>query len=261
MASLHNLLEMPKALIRSLCEQAWLNFVASKHRHRQTMSDLHGIDRSLLRSDAGRLSALDHARLAALRSGAFMFGASHSRFDLTQDGLCSVCRVPDTHEHRVRFCPKFSEARQPFQWVCELWPTLPRCLCHHLLPPANPYLQDLRGQLMALPDSSAPFFTSVSTEGPQHVFCDGSCLHSRDQSLALAAWSSINASTGSIIACGPVPGLMQTAPRAELWGAISSLKWGVFMQTPVVLWTDSDMVGRGLRELLLGHTCPGRRQL
>ena len=253
---LHNLLEMPKALIRSLCEQAWLNFVASKHRHRQTMSDLHGIDRSLLRSDAGRLSALDHARLAALRSGAFMFGASHSRFDLTQDGLCSVCRVPDTHEHRVRFCPKFSEARQPFQWVCELWPTLPRCLCHHLLPPANPYLQDLRGQLMALPDSSALFFTSVSTEGPQHVFCDGSCLHSRDQSLALAAWSSINASTGSIIACGPVPGLMQTAPRAELWGAISSLKWGVFMQTPVVLWTDSDMVGRGLRELLLGHTCP-----
>ncbi|CAE7238032.1 aquIMA [Symbiodinium sp. KB8] len=253
---LHNLLEMPKALIRRLSEQAWLNFVASKHRHRQTMSDLHGIDLSLLHSDARRLSALDHARLAALRSGAFMFGACHSRFDLTQDGLCSVCRVPDTHEHRVRFCPKFSEARQPFQWVCELWPTLPTCLCHHLLPPANPYLQDLRGQLIALPDRSALFFTSVSTEGPQHVFCDGSCLHSRDQSLALAAWSSINASTGSIIACGPVPGLMQTAPRAELWGAISSLKWGVFMQTPLVLWIDSDMVGRGLRELLLGHTRP-----
>ena len=254
----HNLLELPCALVRSLCEQAWLTFVASQHRHRQTMRDLHSIDLSLLRADHSRLSALDLARLSALRSGAFMFGACHSRFDLSQDGLCPECRVPDTHEHRVCVCPRFAAARRPFQWVCTLWPTLPKCLSHHLLPPANPYLRDLRLLLQELPDCSAQFLTVGCSDGPQHVFCDGSCLLSREPAFALAAWSSVNASTGAIIACGPVPGLSQTAPRAELWGAIASLKWGVFKQVPLVLWTDSDMVGRGLRELLSGllrHVC------
>ncbi|CAE7506880.1 aquIMA [Symbiodinium sp. CCMP2456] len=248
----HNLLLMPSTLLRKLSEQAWLNYVASRHRHRSTMHDLHGIDLSLLEADTGRFSALNQARLAALRSGAFMFGTSLSKFDATNDGLCPSCGIPDTPEHRVCHCPRFAAARCPYSWVCAEWPNLPECLRTHLLPPSNPHLPALHTQLSQLPDRSAQFASSRCTDGPQHVFCDGSCLLTTTPSFALAAWGCVNATTGDILACGSVPGLAQTAQRAELWGAIASLKWGLRMEASLTLWTDSTMVGKGIRRLLCG---------
>ncbi|CAE7342035.1 aquIMA [Symbiodinium sp. CCMP2592] len=224
----HNVLEIPTSLLRQLCEQAWLNYVATQHRHRHTMLDLLGIDNALLQEDSGRLNALD------------------------SDGLCPLCQVLDDHEHRVCHCPRFAAARLPFQWVCHCWATLPQCLRTHLLPPCNPHLLALRQELLKLPDRSAQFASLEHTAGPQHIFSDGSCLHARRASLALAAWSCVNACTGALLACGPVPGLQQSSPRAELWGAIAALKWGAFVIVPVVLWTDSDYVGRGIRRMLRG---------
>ena len=250
----HDLLHMPRALLRLLCEEAWLHHVATHHRHRSTMHDLNGLDRSLLHADMSRLGPLDQSRVAALRSGAFMFDACHARYDNSLDGLCHRCRVLDDHEHRARHCPRFAAAREPFQWVCDAWHALPCCLTHHLLPPSNPYLVKLRSCLLAQPDHSAQFASTACTGGSQHLFCDGSCFFSKDPTLALASWSSVNANTGLIVACGPVPGILQSAPRAELWGAIASLKWGVYHDAPVTLWTDSDMVGRGLRKLVGGIT-------
>ncbi|CAE7270136.1 aquIMA [Symbiodinium sp. CCMP2592] len=237
----HDLTTAPLPLLRQLCEQAWLNHVASLHRHRRTMHDLWGIDLPLLQADASRLSSLDKARLAALQSGAFMFGVSHAKFDESKDGLCSCCGVPDSPEHRVRSCPLYESARGPYAWVCAEWPSLPECLRTHLLPPCNPHLPALRQQLARLPDRSGQFASLRCTEGPQHVFCDGSCLFAPTPAFALAAWSSVNACTGELLSTGPVPGLQQTAPRAELWGT---------------LWTDSAMVGKGIRGLLEGPS-PG----
>ncbi|CAE7274867.1 unnamed protein product, partial [Symbiodinium microadriaticum] len=248
----HDLLSMPLALLRRRCEQAWLNHVACAHRHRNSMHDLDGLDLALLQADSNKLSALEHALLAALRSGAYMFGALHSRYDLSQDGLCKHCGVADTHEHRVCHCPLFAQVRAPYNWVCDVWQTLPECLRTHLLPPANPHLLRLQKCLAALPDVSDDFASLQHSHGFQHLFCDGSCLLTAHHDFALAAWATVNASTGDALACGPVPGLVQTSPRAELWGAIASLKWGLRTGTSIALWTDSDQVGRGLQRMLDG---------
>ena len=249
---LHDLLNAPCSLLRQQCEQGWLNYVAIQHQHRHSMRDLDGIDVSLLRADLNRLSPLDLARVCALRSGAFMFGACHMKYDASQDGLCPLCRVLDDHEHRVCKCPRFAEARRPFAWVCELWPTLPCCLKVHLLPPLNPHLSALRHCLAQTPDRSAAFASLKHNHTPQHLFSDGSCLLSTSPAFALAAWSCVNATSGELLACGHVPGIAQTAPRAELWGAISCLKWGLKVGARVLLWTDSDQVGRGIRRIQAG---------
>ena len=251
----HDLLAAPQGSLRQQCEQGWLHYVATQHQHRQTMRDLDGIDLSLIRADNNRLSPLDLARVSALRSGAFMFGACHAKYDASKDGLCPLCRVPDDHEHRVCKCPRFKDARGPYTWVCELWPTLPSCLRVHLLPPRNPHLPNLRHGLASVPDRSADFASLKHTAGPQHLFSDGSCILSTCPAFALAAWSCVNATTGDLISSGHVPGIAQTAPRAELWGAISCLKWGLRVGVQVFLWTDSDQVGRGIRQLQQGTAC------
>ncbi|CAE7562454.1 unnamed protein product [Symbiodinium microadriaticum] len=165
----HDLLAAPQGSLRQQCEQGWLHYVATQHQHRQTMRDLDGIDLSLIRADNNRLSPLDLARVSALRSGAFMFGACHAKYDASKDGLCPLCRVPDDHEHRVCKCPRFKDARGPYTWVCELWPTLPSCLRVHLLPPRNPHLPNLRHGLASVPDRSADFVYADGDLTVQHV--------------------------------------------------------------------------------------------
>ena len=248
----HDLLQCPLSLLRRLAENAWLSLVARRHVHRPSMADLHGLDMGLLRADHARLSALDSARLCALRSGAFTCASQQAKFDLTKDGNCTVCGVPDTPEHQICHCPRFSSLRAPFQWVCDRWHDLPRCFTHHLLPPANPFLPALRRALQDLGDCSGIFQTAPSAGTAQHLFTDGSCTTPECEDYALASWGVILANSQAPVACGQLPGILQTAPRAELMAAISAAKWVHKYQQKTFVWIDALHVVQGIRAIRAG---------
>ena len=245
-----DLLSEPQGLLRRRLDAAWLRHVALSHAHRPPMAGMCAIDPSLLRQDVGGLTALDNARLSALRSGAFLFDAEHAKYDCTKTGLCPRCAVPDTRQHRVCECPDYGDIRAPRLWICQRWPHLPPCLTHHLLPPANPHLVQFRRLLNDLPDLSGSFFSTRVDLGKQHLFTDGSCMMQTPEEFALAAWGVLNATTGCTLSSGPVPGLLQSSPRAELWALISALKWGLKVRVSIVIWTDSLKGAEGIRRLL-----------
>ena len=248
----HDLLRTPASLLRRRLEHAWLRFVACAHRHRATMHDLEGIDPSLLQADVAGLSALDAARLAAVRSGAFLFDHMQSRFDLTKTGICEHCGVEDDPEHRVCHCPKFQEARSPHEWVCPRWHSLPKCMTHHLLPPDNPHLPAVRRLLQGLGDFSGVFACSGFGTGWQHLFTDGSCSDVWSPDFSLAAWGVIHSQHNAALACGPVPGILQTAPRAEMWAVIAAAKWAVYHALPCFVWSDCLNVVEGIKVIQAG---------
>ena len=252
-----DLLRTPAALLRRLAEQAWLNHVARQHQHRATMVGLNSLDRTLATLDFGRLSALDLGRVAAIQSGAFLFGQHHAKFDMSKSGLCSVCHVPDTVEHRICHCSQYAAARSEHAWVVDLWPALPLCMSHHLLPPRNPFLSDVAAHLHALPDSTASFHSLHVTSGRQNLFSDGSCLWPDIPELALASWGLVSASSGKVLGCGHVCGELQTTPRAELTAAIAAVKWANCTRRQVTLWCDAKHVVDGLHYLLMGGDSPG----
>ena len=253
---LHNFLMLPLMLLRRLLEHAWLQYVASRHTHRAAMFDLKGLDPALLQADLSRLSALDNSRLATVRAGAFLFGHQHAHYDLRKDGLCPQCQQPDTVEHRVRFCPRYADLRKPHQWVCDAWPSFPRSLSHHLLPSANPHLPALRGMLQATADTTGVFFSSGFGDGWQHVFTDGSCLDFASPDLALAGWGLIHAHGATALACGVVPGLLQSAPRAELCAMKAAARWAIFTRRPCIVWSDALNVVEGVHALQEGRPRP-----
>ncbi|CAE7325636.1 unnamed protein product [Symbiodinium sp. CCMP2456] len=248
----HDLVCAPAAMLRRRLEHAWLRFVAFSHRHRATMGDLDGLDPSLLHADAKGLSALDTARQAALRSGAFIFDNVQARFDVTKSGLCELCGVEDDAEHRVCQCPKFQVVRAPHAWVCSRWHSLPTCMTHHLLPPDNPHLPGFRKLLQGLGDFSGSFACSGFGTGWQHLFTDGSCNASWSPDFSLAAWGVVHSQHGAALACGPVPGIWQTAPRAELWAVIAAAKWAVFHALPCFVWSDCLNVVEGISIIQAG---------
>ena len=251
-----NLLACPLAFLRRRAEAAWLGFVGKSHQHRTTMSDLDGIDPALLRISRRGLSALNVARTRALQSGAFITGASKSRFDLAQLGKCALCNVADTQQHRVCDCPAFQEARQAVSWISTSWPLLPSCLTHHLLAPFNPFVQGVLGCLQGLADVTACFLSGPADGELQHVFTDGSCFQHENPDLALAAWGVVNANNAKVVSCGELSGQFQTTPRAELAALLSALRWVAKYHRPTTIWTDALNQVQVVRALLDGHALP-----
>ena len=252
----HDILSCPAGLLHRLLSHAWLWHVSRMYQHRKTMQDLQGIDPALLVEDTKALSPLDSSRLGSVRAGAFLFGAQHCKYDLTQDGLCEACGVPDTVQHRVCHCPCYTASRGDHAWVCEHWDRLPLALTHHLLPPANPHLPGLRRLLHDLDDSTGCFHCAPSAHAMQHLFTDGACSFIATPDFALAAWGVVHAGSEQPVACGLVPGILQTAPRAELSAAIAALRWTWRYQVPVCIWIDAQHVVDGLHKLQAGHVGP-----
>ncbi|CAE6971394.1 Pol [Symbiodinium sp. CCMP2592] len=242
----HDLISLPEPSLRRMLQQAWLRFVAFQHQHRHSMADLRGIDLALLRACQRSLSALDLSRLSAIQSGAFWCGQQQARFDLCQNGLCARCGVEDSVEHRIRHCPRFAEARTGHEWVLDQWDSLPVSLTHHLLPSQNPFLPALRQQLLCIADTTGCFFSSGSGSGWQFLFTDGSCSEFGHGDFALAGWGLILANTGAAIACGQVPGLTQSAPRAEILAMTAAVRWALYTGHCCIVWTDADNVRNGV---------------
>ena len=249
----HNLLTMPKSLLQQLLTDAWLRHVSTQVLHRTNMQDLHGIESDLMHLDVRGMTPLNLSRLRALQSGAFLFRAEHAVHDRSLDGNCPTCQVPDTREHRVCYCPRYADCRDPEINYGHHWQHTPRCLRCHLLSPASPQLDVLRATLHALPDCTGIFADRQCHGERQRIFTDGSCFQWAFPSLALAAWAVVNANTGSVLASGPVHGMLQTSPRAETLAALCAIKWAVCVQAPVTIWSDALHVVQQLQLLLQGE--------
>ena len=95
-------------------------------------------------------------------------------------------------------------------------------------------------------------FLSRPSVGVQHLFTDGACTQPAAPDLAAAAWSVVNASSGCVVATGHLPGIYQSAPRAELYGVLSAVSWVRVSVVCGVIWCDSLKSAEGLHLMLQG---------
>ena len=246
----HDLLAMPATLLRRIAEEAWLGCVGRRASSRPSMQGADDLDAPACRQLTTGLSHVDCLRIGSLRSGAHLSPAQQCKFDTSLTGNCPRCHVPDTSEHRVRFCPLFAPARAGHEAVCTQWASWPPCFTQHLLVPANPHAPRLQGLLYSLPDLSSDFSPVVIKAGTQDLFTDGSCFYADMPALALAAWGVVHGERLQPLACGPVPGLLQTVARAELWAVISAVKWHIWSGLAVRIWCDSQFVVEGAQKLM-----------
>ena len=245
----HDFGSAPLSLLRLRAEHAWLQHVARQHQHRRTMCDLIGIEPSLARLDAQKLPPRDAARVAALHSGAFILPYQHARFDATKPRTCGLCGMLDDHRHRVCQCPRFAAARAEHPITTEQWDELPMCLTHHLLPPRDPLMLEFRRHLCQVVDVTGEHWPTPPALGRQHLFTDGTCTQDASE-VNFAAWSVVNATSGTVVSAGPLPGLLQTTPRAELTAMLSALQSATSISCPVILWIDALHAAQGIHRLL-----------
>eukprot|EP00435_Cladocopium_sp_Y103_P054838 s321_g18.t1 len=117
----------------------------------------------------------------------------------------------------------------------------------HLLPSRSPLAASRKKVLLEVPCSLLTFYSGPGA-GMQHVFSDGSAT-SAQQPFGIAAWGSLNASTGELISLGYVPGLCQATDRAELLAVLTAIEWQCCHQLVMHLWIDSKFVADGYLSL------------
>eukprot|EP00435_Cladocopium_sp_Y103_P011684 s5032_g3.t1 len=166
------------------------------------------------------------ARLNSLREGPFVTSSTQGRFDMVKAGInCPSCGVPDTWEHRALHCERTVGLRQRHREVVALWSSVPKSLSEHVLPSRNPFAARYKRALLSLPDMTERFHEIAKPFCCHDLFSDGSCLFPTVGCLSLAAWSVVSATHGTVLASGPVHGLLQTVDRAELLAAYSAIRW------------------------------------
>ena len=231
-----------------LLYDGWLQHVARQVGHRDTMQGLTGLDGHLTRWKFSKLTGSEIALVSALNSGAFMDNHHKSKFDLTKQALCKRCGVTDSVDHWF-CCPRFREA-QAFLEEVDDYAQWPACFRRHLLVPRPFYVGPLKDYFHGLADGTQNFFSSPQV-GETHIFTDGSCFAEAENSLFhTAAWATVDASTGRVIAAAPLHGLPQTIGRAELVAIIAGLEWCHRFKVVAHFWCDSLFVAKGLATLV-----------
>ena len=238
----------------------WQFFVASELRHRPTFVGLEQVNLDAVRTALYGSSPDMAALLRRQLCGGFITENPRAHFE-EQAGLCKWCGAQDSLYHRFWVCQQHSDLRR------ELAPTVAPLV--DSLPP----VRVLHGWAIQPPTSSA--WTSMLAQLPQalpvplislqpgtwnHVFTDGSCYFQAVPSIRVAAWSACVAvpletwhgEFPSCLASGFLPGIIQTAFRAELFALAYVLHVAAVSSCKVVVWTDCLSVVRRFNLLTKG---------
>ena len=226
---------------------AWTGFVAAKVHHRHEFHGLWQVDVASTRRAMAKLGRDDQA-LCRLSLCGSLFTESYKSKWTDQPDTCPWCGQPDHLRHRYWECPQYAEARQRLAPdVLPVLDSVPPALALRgwaLLPPT--WIAWMR-TLLCLPSDVLPPTCGLQPGTWNHVFTDGSCLHSAEPRYRVAAWSAVLAPVcdrqwtpgrASVLCASYLPGMSQTAYRSELFAIAYVLHWAAVFHAPVVIWTD-----------------------
>ena len=232
----------------------WQQLQAQQASHRRDTHDLVGFDPTHFDLIDPHCTAAEQETLNVVRDGSFFTQDIIAKF-AKGPGLCPLCPVEDTREHRYLFCPNYEAARAECPALQNGAPGISSALALHGLPGANPYNGVFWQTLQALTLLPTKFVLAPPATGVWHVFTDGSGRNVSHPTLMLTSWAIYLADEGGI-AAGWVPGLDQTVPRAELWAILQALLWIGDAEGELHLWSDCQHVVELFRTLLIEDHLP-----
>ena len=243
------------AEITQRAQVAWQYVIAQQVAHRPGFLNLQFADpgdtRAFLRSLASDEQELFHKCL----NGAHITQDGKMHCQENGSDQCPYCECTDSRFHRFWVCERFRSERvhlTPDVW--KLIPTAPEFLTSYGWSIRPSTMFDWQSYLNALqvPETNA----MDDLQRKIHLFTDGSCLNQGVGVCRVASWAVVLAddvSTPSqILASGPLPGLLQSSYRAEIYAVWKCLCLVRRQTSQIFIWTDCQAVVERLRKLLRG---------
>ena len=237
---------------------AWPHVMACEVAHRSSFADLQRADIACVGYLLKQFGSADQVYIACALNGALYTDIGKTKSNRGRHSVCQHCGAEDSFFHRLWECGAFESARAQFPWKA-LLSQLPACLVSHGWPifPAEWY--DLARYFVQMPHiqvSSLP--ECIRQCETLDLFTDGACAHPKDPILRYAAYA-VTAATGGpgslehcVVGGGPLPGLHQTAYRAELQAMVRAIQISSQVSGKVRIWTDNQTVWYKTNRLLQG---------
>lgn len=253
----------PELVLRAA--MSWKYVVASKVVGRSCFDQLHRADTLGTRAFLSSLSVSEQGLFRKVLNGAAFTNDILYHFTDSGSTTCCFCNAQDSRMHRFWHCPAFvAERRSLPPDIVDMVPDLPACLTQSGWAMQAP-TQDLWWQTLMQVELSLP--TPLQTKwldeaGWIDVFTDGSCHCPKHVDLRFASWAVCRAASqfhlneSTVIAAGGVPGILQSAYRAELFAVVQALQWAVQHQVKLRIWSDCQGVVNKVKKLTQGSWTP-----
>ena len=240
-------------------ELHWPFVVAAATQHRPGFQGLQNADVSLVRHTLSRLDSADRGLYHKILNGTHITQDGKKYCQEVTTDECPFCPCSDSRYHRFWECEHFEHCRRtvppsvrqlvvslPESFTCSGWPLLPSSHWDW-----QQYFVDL--QISPLPTCN---FT-----GAIHLFTDGSCHNQHNPAIRFASWAvasaqiQVDSLDGAChVDSGVLPGLLQSAARAEVFAVLRAIQLVQWQDAPVMIWTDCQAVVRRFRRLNSGHS-------
>lgn len=245
---------MSELLLR--VQWAWLQVVQREVQHRPSFQKVTLVDVNETRTWLKSLSLCDRALMQKCLNGTHI--TQDAKQHCQQDGsdICPYCECTDSRYHRFWICERFVECRLGLPTgLPALLPSLPETVtCHGWSLRASTQMEWFRCLAACAIPQEKPL---VTDEHDLHLFTDGSCLNQHEPSCRVSSWSVVRASVcgphdSQVVDAGPLPGILQSSYRAEIFATMRALSMASGTKGRVHLWTDCKAVVLKLQRLLLG---------
>lgn len=241
------ILECPFGELLLRVQLAWTSIIAVHVRHRRSFIGFEQVDIDKTRRAYVAHSPYDQGILRKHLHGATLTNAHAQHWSENRSDLCVQCGALDSSWHRLWDCPSTQHLRDvlPADFVAAV-PSLPAVVVEHGWN-WRPCLATAWLQYLDSIDHSVDFQQHGGLPAVLDVFTDGSCLFPTCPSLRVAAWSVVlgrpfrldfTSMDFASLAGQPLPGLIQTAYRAELYAIMVALRFAVRTSRGIRIWTD-----------------------
>ena len=231
---------------------AWHGVVAAQIVHRSDFAGFGSVDVAGTRQFLASLGAYD-AGVHRHNLVGMTLTNEHSCFWSDNGQVqCCFCDQRDSLRHRYWECPHSTDLREALDpMVRDIVPTLPEVLTIRGWSIESSYQLAWQKYLCSLPDS-IPIVSCPAFSGDRvNIFTDGSCLWPTCPQYRLAAWGVTfapgltlepSALDSQVLSAGVVPGLVQTAYRAELYAVMVAMTLLERWQCKGRIWLDCQSV-------------------
>ena len=247
---------------------SWQHVVAQAVSHRTDFQHFVQVNVPATRRALLAHSVSDQGVLRRVLDGSLLTNKEAWHWSEDGNDKCIKCGQLDSAEHRLWHCAATADLRAGLPSdVLQLAPTLPDVLRLHGWTLHSAVVHRWRSALLALPSGVGAPWCPVPDRSVFDFFTDGSCLFPEHVDYRVASWSVCLAgppcldpkpSETSLFLAGVVPGLLQTAYRAELF-ALAALLQACVDRVPhglIRVWSDCLSVVRRMQRLLAGTwTC------
>ena len=235
---------------------AWQCVVAAQVTHRPGFHNLHYADPGDTREFLRHLASDDLELFHKCLNGSHITQEAKMYCQEGGDSTCPYCDCVDSRFHRFWVCARFAAERACLSSdVLALIPDAPDFLTGYGWS-IRPYtLAEWYRTLSAILIDVVNPLTDLG--GDVHLFTDGSCLNQTYPTCRVASWAvvladSVGNMVGQVLDVGPLPGILQSSYRAEIFAVLRALQLARMQTGRIHLWTDCSAVVTRLNRLLRG---------